>query len=71
MITLEKPASTWSSDQGALTVYHLGKTISLGRYATHDFAAKAAAAYFAKHQARKEPSALRRASAFAGMLSKK
>jgi hypothetical protein len=52
MITLEKPASTWLFDQGALTVHHLGKTISLGRYATHGFAAKAAAEYFAKHGGR-------------------
>jgi hypothetical protein len=46
---MEKPASTWSFDHGALTVHHLGKTVSLGRYATHEFAAKAAAVYFAKH----------------------
>ena len=51
---MEKPASTWSFDQGTLTVHHLGKTVSLGRYATHEFAAKAAAVYFAKHQARKK-----------------
>ena len=51
---MEKPASTWSFDQGTLTVQYLGKTVSLGRYATHEFAAKAAAVYFAKHQARKE-----------------
>jgi hypothetical protein len=49
MTTMEKPASTWSFDEGTLTVHHLGKTVSLGRYATHEFAAKAAAAYFAKH----------------------
>jgi hypothetical protein len=52
MITLEKPASTWSFDQGALTVHHLRKTISLGRSATHGFPAKAAAEYFAKHGGR-------------------
>ena len=46
---MDKPASTWSFDQGTLTVHHLGKTVSLGGYATHDFAAKAAAVYFAKH----------------------
>ena len=46
---MEKPASTWSFDQGTLTVRHLGKTVSLGGYATHEFAAKAAAVYFAKH----------------------
>jgi hypothetical protein len=49
----------------------LGKTVSLGRYATHEFAAKAAAVYFAKHQARKKHSALRPASSAARMLSKK
>jgi hypothetical protein len=68
---MEKPASTWSFDQGTLTVHHLGKTASLGRYATHEFAAKAAAVYFAKHQARKKPSALQSANAAPGMLSKK
>ena len=45
---MEKPASTWSFDQGTLTVHHLGKTVSLGGYATHEFAAEAAAVYFAK-----------------------
>jgi hypothetical protein len=50
---MEKPASTWSFDQGTLTVHHLGKTVSLGRYATREFAAKAAAAYFAKHGGRR------------------
>jgi hypothetical protein len=64
---MEKPASTWSFDQGTLTVHHLGKTVSLGRYATHEFAAKAAAVYFAKHQASKKPSALRSANAAPGM----
>jgi hypothetical protein len=44
-----KPASSWSFEEGRLTVNHLGKTVSLGRYATHDLAAKAAAVYFAKH----------------------
>jgi len=68
---MEKPASTWSFDQGTLIVHHLGKTVSLGRYATHEFAARAAAVYFAKHQASKKPSALRSANAAAGMLSKK
>jgi hypothetical protein len=42
MTTMEKPAFTWSFDQGTLTLHHLG-------YATHEFAAKAAAVYFAKH----------------------
>lgn len=44
-----KPASTWLFEDGTLTVHHLGETVSLGRYATREFAAKAAAAYFAKH----------------------
>ena len=52
MITMKKPPPTWSFDQGTLTVHHLGKTVSLGRYATHEFAAKAAAEYFAKHGGR-------------------
>jgi hypothetical protein len=69
--TMEKPASTWSFDQGILTVHYLGKTVSLGRYATHEFAANAAAVYFAKHQARKKRSALRPASFAARMLSQK
>jgi hypothetical protein len=38
-----KPASSWSFEEGRLTVNHLGKTVSLGRYATHELAAKAAA----------------------------
>jgi hypothetical protein len=29
MTTMEKPASTWSFDQGTLTVRHVGKTVSL------------------------------------------
>jgi hypothetical protein len=68
--TMEKPASTWSFDQGTLTIHYLGKTVSLGRYATHELAAKAAAVYFAKRRARKKHSALRPASSAAGMLSK-
>lgn len=44
-----KPSSSWSFEEGSLTVHHLGKTVSLGRYATHELAAKAAALYFAKH----------------------
>jgi hypothetical protein len=43
------PSSTWSFEEGSLTVHHLGKTVSLGRYATRELAAKAAALYFAKH----------------------
>jgi hypothetical protein len=63
MTTMEKPASTWSFDHGTLTVHHLGKTVSLGRYATHEFAAKAAALYFAKHGGRCGSPQLRRAAA--------
>jgi hypothetical protein len=37
-----------AAHHGTLTVHHLGNTVSLGRYATHDLAAKAAAAYFAR-----------------------
>jgi len=55
---MENPASTWSFDQGTLIVQHLGKTVSLGRYATDEFAAKAAAVYFAKHPAKKTHSPL-------------
>jgi len=62
-------ASTWSFDHGTLTVHHLGKTVSLGRYATHEFAAKAAAVYFTKHPAKKTHSALARCAA--GVLPKK
>lgn len=47
----KKPSSTWSFEEGTLTVHHLGKTVSLGRYANHEFAAKAAALYIAKHEA--------------------
>ena len=49
MATMKKPGSTWLFDQGTLTVHHLDNTVSLGRYATHELAAKAAAVYFAKH----------------------
>ena len=65
---MEKPAFTWSFDHGTLTVHHLGKAVSLGRYATHEFAAKAAAVYFAKHKARKKRLALRPSSSATGML---
>jgi hypothetical protein len=61
MTTMEKPASTWSFDQGTLTIHHLGETVSLGRYATHEFAAKAAAVYFVKHGGRSGLPQLRRA----------
>src|SRR5882762_11701444 len=67
---MEKPASTWSYDQGTLTIHYLGKTVSLGRYATHEFAAKAAAVYFAKQQVRKKHSVLQPASSAPGTLPK-
>jgi len=44
-----RPSSTWSFEEGSLTINHLGKSVSLGRYATREHAAKAAALYFAKH----------------------
>jgi hypothetical protein len=47
-----KPSSTWSFEEGSLTIHHLGKSVSLGRYATREHAAKAAALYFAKHDGR-------------------
>jgi hypothetical protein len=40
---------TWAFEEGILTVGHDGATVSLGRYATHQFAAKAAALYIQKH----------------------
>ena len=42
-------ASTWRFEEGRLTVYHLGEEVSLGRYATREHAARAAAAYFKEH----------------------
>ena len=39
---------TWSFDEGRLTVKHLDKAVSLGRYATRELAAKAAAVYIRK-----------------------
>jgi hypothetical protein len=46
-----KATSMWRYDEGILTIRYLGKMISLGRYATREHAAKAAAAYFASHEA--------------------
>jgi hypothetical protein len=43
--------STWSFEEGVLRVTHRGETVSLGRYATHALAAKAAALYIAKQGA--------------------
>jgi hypothetical protein len=48
----KEPASTWIYEDGVLVIKHLGKSITLGRYATHDHAAKAAAVYFAGHGGR-------------------
>jgi len=44
-----RPAFSWRFEEGELTVRHDGRTIRLGRYATREWAAKAAAAYFSKH----------------------
>ncbi len=49
MVRTGKPAFSWSFEEGELTVRHDDRTIRLGRYATREWAAKAAAAYFAKH----------------------
>ena len=49
---MKTPASTWTFEDGKLTVHHLGREVSLGRYANRDFAANAAAAYFEKHGGR-------------------
>jgi hypothetical protein len=51
----KKPAWTWTFEEGVLTIDHSGATVSLGRYATHEFAAKAAALYIAKHAEEKAP----------------
>jgi hypothetical protein len=48
----KEPAFTWIYEDGVLVVRHLGKEVKLGRYATHEHAAKAAAAYFAAHGGR-------------------
>jgi hypothetical protein len=45
-----RPAFSWSFEEGELTVLHNGRTVRLGRYATREWAAKAAAAYLAKHE---------------------
>jgi hypothetical protein len=49
----KKSTSTWRYYEGVLTVHHLGERVSLGRYATREHAAKAAAAYFANHGGQK------------------
>jgi hypothetical protein len=43
-----RPATSWRFEEGELTVRHDGRTVALGRYATREWAAKAAAVYFAK-----------------------
>jgi hypothetical protein len=48
MTSPKKPLSTWAFEEGTLSVQHLGKTVSLGRYATRELAGKAAALYLAK-----------------------
>lgn len=53
MATTKQSTSTWRYDEGILTIRHLGERVSLGRYATRDDAAKAAAAYFAYHGGQK------------------
>jgi hypothetical protein len=45
----KRPDFTWAFEEGRLTVHHLGKTVSLGRYADRALAAKAAARYLAEH----------------------
>ena len=45
----QQPGWTWEFEDGVLTVDHLGATVSLGRYATREYAASAAALYIAKH----------------------
>lgn len=49
MTVSKTPSFTWSFEEGRLTVKHLDKAVSLGRYATRELAAKAAAFYIRKH----------------------
>jgi hypothetical protein len=49
MTNSKNPSWTWAFEEGILTVDHKGATVSLGRYATREFAAKAAALYIEKH----------------------
>jgi len=49
----KKSTSTWRYYEGVLTIRHLGERVSLGRYATREHAARAAAAYFANHGGQK------------------
>lgn len=45
----KRAKSTSRYEQGILTMRHGGQQISLGRYATREHAARAAAVYFATH----------------------
>jgi len=45
----KKPAFIWAYEEGTLTVQHLGKTVSLGRYADREHAARAAERYRVAH----------------------
>ena len=45
MITPKSLSFTWVFSEGILTIHHRRKTVSLGRYATHELAAKAAEVY--------------------------
>jgi hypothetical protein len=49
MTSSKDPSWTWAFEEGILTVDHMGTTVSLGRYATREFAARAAASYIEKH----------------------
>ena len=49
MTKSKQPAFTWAFEEGRLTVTHMGKSVSLGRYANRELAAKAAARYLADH----------------------
>jgi hypothetical protein len=51
MMNPKKPSFTWVFSEGVLIIHHFGKTVSLGRYATRQLAAKAAAAYRARQRA--------------------
>jgi hypothetical protein len=49
MVRVQKPTWTWAFEEGLLTIDHLGTIVSLGPYASREFAAKAAARYIAMH----------------------
>ena len=51
-----RPATSWRFEEGELTARHDDRTVALGRYATREWAVKAAAAYFAKHAGIVSPS---------------